>query len=158
MKVLYTLLALLALSGLGGTAYAKAPAAEAAREFVVKSQAGANLGQIALSAAMRTNTYGLLTAQVGSQQAEKSVTAAIKGLLPKYQPQWDQHLVEAYSQSFSAKELASLASEGRESKYADKVMSKQPDIGKAMQASARPVLIELVTEALKVAVAAHPVK
>lgn len=158
MKVLYTLLALLALSGLGGTAFAAAPATEAAREFVVKSQAGASLGPIALSAAKRTNTYGQLIAQIGSQEAEKSVTAAIKGLLPKYQPQWEQHLVEAYEQSFSAQELASLASEGRGSKYADKVMSKQPEIGKAMQASARPVLIELVSEALKVAVAAHPVK
>lgn len=158
MRILYTVLALLALSGLGSSAFAEISAPEAAREFVVKSQAGASLGPIALSAAKRTNTYGLLNAQIGSVETEKSVTAAIKALLPKYQPQWEQHLAKAYEQSFSAQELASLASEGRESKYADKVMSKQGDIGKAMQASASPVLIALVSEALKDVAAAHPPK
>ncbi|NWA23992.1 hypothetical protein HX870_17740 [Pseudomonas gingeri] len=141
-------IALTLLLALSNTASAET-AHEAARSFIVQSHAGDDLAAIALSAAKRTQTYGTLVAKLGAVEANTAVSNEINVLLPQYQPKWDQNLAAAYEKSFSAEELSSLASEGRTSKYAGKVIQRQSEIGKAMQSSSGPILISLVTEALE---------
>ncbi|WP_191487858.1 hypothetical protein [Pseudomonas sp. FEN] len=128
---------------------------EAARSFIAQSHAGDDLAAIALSAAKRTQTYGMLAAKLGAAEANTAVTSEINALLPQYQPKWNQNLAAAYEKSFSPAELSSLASEGRASKYAGKVIERQSAIGKEMQSSSSPTLISLVTAALEASLSKH---
>lgn len=145
-------LAFTLLLALSNTASAET-ANEAARSFIAQSHAGDDLAAIALSAAKRTQTYGMLVAKLGDAEANTALSSEINALLPQYQPKWDQNLAAAYEKSFSPEELSSLASEGRTSKYAGKVIQRQSEIGKEMQSSSGPILISLVTEALEACLA-----
>ncbi|MGA8135525.1 MULTISPECIES: hypothetical protein [Pseudomonas] len=141
-------LAFTLLLALSNTAAAET-AHESARSFVAQSHAGDDLAAIALSAAKHTQTYGTLVAKLGAVGADTAVSSEITALLPQYQPKWDQNLAAAYEKSFSSEELSSLASKGRDSKYAGKVIERQSAIGKDMQSSSGPILISLITEALE---------
>lgn len=147
-KPLCVTLAFTLLLALSNAAFAET-ANEAARSFIAQSHAGDDLAAIALSAAKRTQTYGTLVAKLGDAEANTTLSHEINALLPQYQPKWDQNLAIAYEKSFSPEELSSLASKGRDSKYAGKVIERQSEIGKAMQSSSGPILISLVTEALE---------
>ncbi|MNH36255.1 hypothetical protein D3C79_970270 [compost metagenome] len=92
----------------------------------------------------------MIVTKLGSADASSAVSDEINALLPQYQPKWDENLAAAYEKSFSQEELSSLVSEGRASKYAGKVKEQQSEIGRDMQSSSEPILIALVTEALKV--------
>ncbi|VVN20542.1 hypothetical protein PS862_04589 [Pseudomonas fluorescens] len=116
---------------------------------------GSNLRALALLAAQRTVTYAMIASKLGSSGASSAITEQINALLPQYQPDWDENLAQAYGKSFSAKELSSLAAEGRASKYMGKVKAQQSAIGGEMQANSKPILIALVTEALKATLAKH---
>jgi len=153
-KPFYVTLAFALLLALSNAASAQTPH-EAARSFVAQSHAGDDLAAIALSAAEQTQTYGMLVAKLGAADANTALSNEINALLPQYQPRWDENLAAAYEKSFSPKELSSLASEGRASKYAGKVIERQSEIGKAMQSSSSPILISLITEALKASLSKH---
>ena len=128
---------------------AETPSHNDARTFVAQAQIGSNLSTLALLAAKRTNTYAMIATKLGSADASSAISGEINALLPQYQPRWDENLAAAYEKSFSEEELSSLVSEGRASKYAGKVKEQQSEIGRDMQSSSEPILIALVTEALK---------
>ena len=128
---------------------AETPSHKDARTFVAQAQIGSNLSTLALLAAKRTNTYAMIATKLGSADASSAISGEINALLPQYQPRWDENLAAAYEKSFSEEELSSLVSEGRASKYAGKVKEQQSEIGRDMQSSSEPILIALVTEALK---------
>ncbi|WP_238538789.1 hypothetical protein [Pseudomonas sp. GM74] len=137
------------LVALSNTVFAETPSHKDARTFVAQAQIGRNLSILALSAAKRTITYAMIVTKLGSADANSAVSGEINALLPQYQPKWDENLAAAYEKSFSQEELSSLVSEGRASKYAVKVKEQQSEIGRDMQSSSEPLLIALVTEALK---------
>jgi hypothetical protein len=137
------------LVALSNTVFAETPSHKDARAFVAQAQMGSNLSTLALLAAKRTNTYTMIATKLGSADASSAVSSEINALLPQYQPKWDENLAAAYEKSFSQEELSSLVSEGRASKYAEKVKEQQSEIGRDMQSSSQPILIALVTEALK---------
>lgn len=147
-----TLTVLVALSN---TVSAETPSHKDARTFVAQAQIGNNLSTLALSTAKRTNTYAMIASKLGSADASSAMSNEINALLPQYQPKWDENLAAAYEKSFSQEELSSLVSEGRASKYAGKVKEQQTEIGRDMQSSSQPILIALVTEALKETLSKH---
>lgn len=69
---------------------------------------------------------------------------------------WDQNIVLAYEKFFSPEELASLAKEFRSSRYVPKVMAQQSDIGREMDSTSKPILKDLVTEALNATFSNYP--
>ncbi|WP_085717714.1 hypothetical protein [Pseudomonas sp. B28(2017)] len=137
------------LVALSNTVSAETPSHKDARTFVAQEQMGRHLSTFALSAAKRTITYAMIAKKLGSADASSAVSSEINALLPQYQPKWNENLAAAYEKSFSQEELSSLVSEGRSSKYAGKVKEQQSEIGRYMQSSSEPILIALVTEALK---------
>ncbi|UVM48086.1 MULTISPECIES: hypothetical protein [unclassified Pseudomonas] len=148
-------IALTVLFALSNTVSAETPALDEARTLIAKAHIGGNLSTLALSAAQRTVTYVTIASKLGSTKARNAVSDEINALLPKYQPEWDENLARAYEKSFSRTELASLAAEGHASKYASKVKEQQSEIGAVMQSTSEPILIALVTEALKATLAKH---
>lgn len=154
-RISSAIIVLTVLVALSNTASAETPSHKDARTFVAQAQIGSNLSTLALSAAKRTNTYAMIATKLGSADASSAVSSEINALLPQYQPKWDENLAAAYAKSFSQEELSSLVSEGRASKYAGKVKEQQSEIGRDMQASSQPILIALVTEALKATLSKH---
>ena len=148
-------LLLTVLVALSNTVFAETPSHKDARTFVAQAQMGSNLSTLALLTAKRTNTYTMIATKLGSADASSAVSSEINALLPQYQPKWDENLAAAYEKSFSQEELSSLVSEGRASKYAGKVKERQSEIGRDMQSSSQPILIALVTEALKSTLSKH---
>lgn len=148
-------IALTVLVALSNTVSAETPSHKDARTFVAQAQIGNNLSTLALSTAKRTNTYAMIASKLGSADASSAMSNEINALLPQYQPKWDENLAAAYEKSFSQEELSSLVSEGRASKYAGKLKEQQTEIGRDMQSSSQPILIALVTEALKETLSKH---
>ncbi|HCT06238.1 MAG TPA: hypothetical protein DIW86_12820 [Pseudomonas sp.] len=148
MKRTFTAFAFLLLLSLASIASADIPVSPATRDFVAKQHLGKNLPQFAQVLAKTTVTYGMVAEKIGPAEAGKALDEQITQLLPKYQPQWDLNLAEAYQQSFTDEEMASLAAEGRASKYASKVSAKQQEVSDRMQAKSTPVLKALITDAL----------
>lgn len=143
-------LALTLLCALSNGVSAETPSHRNAKIFVNQAQIGRNLPDIALWVAKRTVTFAILADRLGHAGAASAVSKEIDVLLPKYQSRWDENIAQAYEKSFSDEELASLASEGRSSKYAAKVREQQDKIGIAMESSSKPILSEMVSEALNV--------
>ncbi|WP_224792077.1 hypothetical protein [Pseudomonas fluorescens] len=154
-RICFAALALTVFFALASPVSADTPSLDAARTLVAKAHMGSNLRALALLAAQRTVTYAMIASKLGSSGASSAITEQINALLPQYQPDWDENLAQAYGKSFSAKELSSLAAEGRASKYMGKVKAQQSAIGGEMQANSKPILIALVTEALKATLAKH---
>jgi len=148
MKRTSTAFAFLLLLALASIASADIPVSPAARDFVAKQHLGKNLPQFAQVLAKTTVTYGMVAEKIGPAEAGKALDEQITQLLPKYQPLWDLNLAEAYQHSFTDEEMASLAAEGRASKYASKVSAKQQEVSDRMQAKSTPVLKALITDAL----------
>lgn len=95
-------------------------------------------------------------AEVNSAFVIPSVSDEINALLPLDQPKWNENIAQAYEKSFSDEELSSLASEGRSSKYASKVLAQQGVIGKQMESTSKPILADLVTQALRTVMSKTP--
>ncbi|NVZ50353.1 hypothetical protein HX792_08420 [Pseudomonas sp. B6002] len=148
MKRTFTAFAFLLLLSLASIASADIPASPAARAFIAKQHMGKNLQQFAQLAARTTVTYAMVAEKIGPAGARKALDEQITQLLPKYQPQWDLNLAEAYQQSFTDEEMASLAAEGQASKYASKVTAKQQEVSDRMKAKSTPILKALITDAL----------
>ncbi|WP_426214525.1 hypothetical protein [Pseudomonas sp. DWRC2-2] len=148
MKRTFTAFAFLLLLALASVASADTTVSPAARDFVAKQHLGKNLQQFAQVLAKTTVAYAMVAEKIGPAGARKALDEQITQLLPKYQPLWDLNLAEAYQQSFSDEEVASLAAEGPASKYASKVTAKQQEVSDRMQAKSTPVLKALITDAL----------
>lgn len=150
MKRISSVITFTALIAFSSAGFADASPLDDARTLVAQAQMGKKLSSLALLTAKGTATYAAIAAKVGNAGANSAVSDEINALLPKYQPKWDENLARAYERSFSEEELASLASEGRRSKYAPKVKERQAQVGGYMQKNAEPILVALVSEALKV--------
>lgn len=150
-RISYTALALSMLFSLSNPAAADTPALNEARTLVAKAHMGSNLPAIALSAAQATVSYSVIAEKVGADDAKRVVSEEITGLLPKYQPEWDENLARAYEKSFSEEELSSLVADGPASQYVEKVKAQQATVAGDMRATSEPIVVALVTEALKAA-------
>lgn len=150
--------ALTILLALSNGVSAETPSHRDAQIFVNQAQIGRNLPGIALSVAKQTVTFTTLAATLGRADASTAVSKEIDALQPKYQSRWDENIARAFEKLFSEEELSSLAAQGRASKYASKVRERQNMIGMEMESSSKPILTELVSEALDATLARHPVK
>ncbi|MHC8382010.1 hypothetical protein [Pseudomonas sp. LB3P14] len=149
-------LALTLLFALSNGVSAETPSHRDAQTFVNQAQIGRNLPGIALFVAKQTVTFATIAAKLGRADASTAVSNEIKALLPKYQPKWDENIAQAFEKLFSQEELSSLASEGRASKYAPKVREQQDKIGMEMESSSKPILTDLVSEALNATWSKYP--
>jgi hypothetical protein len=144
-------LALMLLFAFSNGVFAETPSHRDAKVFVNQAQIGRNLRAIALTVATQTVSFTTLASKLGRADASSAVSQEIDALLPKYQPQWDENIAQAFEKTFSEEELSSLALEGRSSRYASKVREQQTKIGMAMESSSKPILTEMVSEALNAA-------
>ncbi|MFM9384493.1 hypothetical protein [Pseudomonas sp. UV AK001] len=140
--------ALMLLCALSNGVFAETPSQRDAKAFVNQAQIGRNLRGIALSVAKQTVSFTTLAGKLGRADASVAVSKEIDALLPRYQSRWDENIAQALEKTFTAEELSSLASEGRSSQYAEKVREQQDKIGMAMESSSKPILTEIVSEAL----------
>lgn len=125
---------------------------EAAALRMVRSlRLGDNLSMLGLQTAARTTTFQIISKSVGPDKARTLVSDELNTAKPKYQEQWDKNLAASYAPLFSAEELRSIAEKQRQSPYFSKFMSKQNEVGNAMQAKSSGLLKEYVTEALTTA-------
>ena len=138
----------LAVAGYPSLANANGEAHVAAQAFVAKQRLGAGLQSMATGVVSRTQTYRILVERLGPEGARVAVSREVEALLPRFQPTWDRNLADAYARHFTREELESLASAGRASPYAGKVMERQALIGPEVQKASEPVLKELVQVAL----------
>lgn len=150
--------ALTLLFALSNGVSAETPSHLDAQKFVDQAQIGRNLPGIALSVARQTVTFTTIAAKLGRADASTAVSNEIKALLPKYQPKWNENIAQAFEKLFSQEELSSLASEGRASKYAAKVREQQDKIGMEMESSSKPILTDLVSEALNATLSKYPLE
>ncbi len=116
--------------------------------MVKRLRLGENMKAIGLQAASRTQTYLIITKSVGPDKARTVVAEELDKTAPKYQSQWDKNLASAYAPLFSAEELQSIAEKQRQSPHINKFMSKQKEVGAAMQAKSTELLKSYVTEAM----------
>jgi hypothetical protein len=151
-------LALMLLFAFSNGVFAETPSHRDAKVFVNQAQIGRNLRGIALTVATQTVSFTTLAAKLGRADASSAVSQEIDALLPKYQPQWDENIAQAFEKTFSEEELSSLALEGRSSRYASKVREQQNKIGMAMESSSKPILTEMVSEALNAALSKQSLK
>lgn len=142
-------LLLTVLFTLSNPASADTPALNEARTLVAKAHMGSNLPAIALSTAQGTVSYSVIAEKLGADDANRIVSEEITALLPKYQAQWDENLARAYEKSFSEEELSSLVADGPASQYVEKVKAQQATVAGDMRSTSEPIVVALVTEALK---------
>jgi hypothetical protein len=120
----------------------------AALTMVKKFGLGKNLVSMSYLVAFNTQTYKIITSDIGETKAQALVKSEINVLLPKYQEQWNQNLAATYTLFFNDTELDSLKNEGQSSKYFSKVKEEQNDIGANMQQKSNELLQALVSEAM----------
>lgn len=113
---------------------------DAAADFVHHFHLGSNLERMALTVASSTQTYAMVSSS--------KVASEIHRLTPKYQAQWDANLAKAYAAHMSQEELHSLANEGRGSPFYPNMEKQKDAISADMQEMSKPILEQLVTEAL----------
>jgi hypothetical protein len=142
-------LLLTVLFALSNPVSADAPALNEARTLVAKAHMGSNLPVIALSAAQGTVSWSVIAEKLGADDTNRIVSEEIAALLPKYQPEWDENLARAYEKSFSEEELSSLVADGPASQYVEKVKAQQATVAGDMRSTSEPIVLALVTEALK---------
>lgn len=124
------------------------PVDVAAAEFVQQRQLGRNLKTLAGTVVVRTQTFAILVSRVGVGGAQALVSKELDVYVGQYQGKWDSNLAQIYAQHFTAEELRSLASEGRSSRFVNKLASKQDVIGTEMERQSKPILTSYVTAAL----------
>jgi len=127
------------------------PAQGPAMELVQRQQLGSNLKTIALATAQQTETFAMLASKVGAPKAKTLVSKELDSHAREFAPKWNQNLADIYARHFTADELASLAAEGKKSKYADKMVAQQGAIGGEMRRASTPILISYVTASMKTA-------
>lgn len=155
-RTLFAAVVLMVMVATSSTVLAEPPSHRYAVAFVEQAKLGQNLPAMALAGAQRTVTFSLIVSKLGKAGALEAVSDEIHALLPIYQPKWDENLAQAYESAFTEEELSSLVSDGRSSKYVSKVMAQQGTVGKQMQSTSTPILIDLTTQALNAVVSRNP--
>lgn len=155
-RTLFAAIAMAAIAATSNAVLADTPSHRDAVAFVDQAKIGQNLPVIALSVAKQTVTFAIIASKLGDVAAVKAVSDEINALLPLYQPKWNEKIAQAYEKSFTEEELSSLAAEGRSSKYASKVVAQQGMIGKQMESTSKPILTDLVTQALYITMSKNP--
>ena len=123
----------------------------AALQMVRKLRLGDNLAPMGLQAATRTVTYQVIVKTVGADKARALVTQELDKVRPKYQGQWDKNMAASYAPLFTADELLSIAEKQRQSPHINKFLSKQNEVGAAMQSKSTQLLTQYVTEGMTAA-------
>jgi hypothetical protein len=154
--ILFAILAMMTLATNSDAVLAETSNHETALAFLQRAKVGQNLSAIALAAARQTVSFSVIASKLGNDNATKALSEEIIMLLPGYQVRWDDCIAQAYENTFTGEELSSLASEGRESKYAPKVVAQQRLIAQQLESTAKPVLIDLVTRALSATMSKYP--
>ncbi|MEN5059587.1 hypothetical protein [Luteimonas sp. TWI1416] len=121
--------------------------------LVQRFKMGAGLESIANQAAGATTAFATLAQRHGTAQAKRLVAGEMSKLAPAYQARWDRNLATIYAKHFTADELRSLATQGTRSPHAAKFRSTQATIAGEMRQVSSPLLRQLVTEALRNALA-----
>ncbi|UGQ47445.1 hypothetical protein [Massilia endophytica] len=145
-------LVLIILFNVASTAKADATQPSAV-DFVQRHDLGSNMETLGLAVAQRTQTFALMASKLGQSEAKVLVSREMDIQAARFQPQWNANLAKVYSRHFSPEELASLASEGRSSRYLAKLGSKQAEIGAEVQQVSAPILTEYVSASLNEAFA-----
>jgi hypothetical protein len=149
MRVLLKIaLSIIAASILTPLAIAEPANTAAAMEFVRRQHLGSNLKVLAFATAQRTQTFAMLASKIGMSEARGLVSNELDNHAHQFQGKWNENLAKAYAQNFTPEELASLASEGRNSKYIRKLSEKQVAVGESMQRMSTPILTAYVTAAM----------
>jgi hypothetical protein len=133
------------------TAMAPLAMADPAHDMVMHQHLGSNLKTLAFATAQKTHTFATLASKIGISAATSLVSRELDVQAQKFQIQWDDNLAQAYARHFTAEELASLAAQGRDSKYFRKLAEKQAAIGADMQRMSTPILMTYVTDVLTAA-------
>lgn len=141
--------ALLIVLAWGTPSIAEEASESAALDFVTTQRIGNNLAQMAFAVASRTQTFQILSKELGLAEARKRVEQEIAALAPGYQEQWDKNLAATYAKHFSPEELASLTADGPRSQYASKLASMQKVVGDDMRAASQPMLTEMLKVVLQ---------
>ncbi|WP_439668265.1 hypothetical protein [Cupriavidus necator] len=128
-------------------------ATDAALTLITRRNIGSNLPTLAEAVSRKTVTYSVIEKSLGTDRSKSVVSAELKRLQPKYQPQWDQNLAQIYAERFTADELHSLTTLGKASPSVPTLASMQNEIGRAMQARSSDLLKRYVSEALSAALA-----
>ena len=135
-----------------------ADATPAAMAMVENLRLGENISGMSYRFAARTMAYRSIVRSVGLDEAAVIVKEEIRRIRPKYQARWDRNLAAAYAESFAPNELESIAVMGRASPYAGKLSAMRNEVGRSMQEKSTGLLNEILTEALKAALARVPPK
>lgn len=139
-RTLFATIALTVMVVLSNAVLAETASHRAAVAFVDQARIGQNLPVIALAVAKQTVTFRIIASRLGNAGAIGAVSDEINALLPLYQPKWNENIARAYGTYFTEEELSSLASDGRASKYATKVLAQQGMISKQMESTSKPIL------------------
>lgn len=122
---------------------------DVALDFVTRHGVGRNLPNIAMAAATRTQTFATMVSTLGTDNARRVVRREIETLVPNFQKRWDENLAATYAKHFTLEELASLASEGKHSKYTSTLAARRAEVGASMRTTSEVIITELVTAAMK---------
>lgn len=145
MRVLTAVVVIALLSGALGLA---AASEVVALDMVKRLRLGDNLGALGFQVASKSQTYRIITQSVGPDKARTLVTEELERAKPKYQEQWDKNLAASYAPLFTTDELQSIGERQRQSPHFNKFLSKQNEVGSAMQAKSSDLLKQYVTEAM----------
>ena len=133
--------------------FALAATEEVALNFVQKLKLGNNLPAMAFQIGKNTQTYRILVAQLGNDEANKLFTEEIIAALPHFQSEWNANLAKSYAEAFSSEELNSLILEKEKSPFFKKLQAGQSSVGASMQKRSEKIPSLLVVEALEKAFA-----
>ncbi|HEX8592315.1 MAG TPA: hypothetical protein VF682_03390 [Pseudomonas sp.] len=121
---------------------------DSAQAFVQDRHLGQSLGWLGYQVASRTATFTAIVEAIGKTQAQALVKGELERLQPEFQAQWDRNLAAAYAQYFTADELRSLNSGDGAQMLANKLRTKQNDVGMEMKARSAQLLKRFVSQAL----------
>lgn len=116
--------------------------------FVQDRHLGESLGWLGYQVASRTVTFTTIVETVGRTKAQEIVQDELQYLQPRYQQEWDRNLAAAYAASFTPQELTALDAGDPPPDVANKLRSKQRDVGMDMKGRSSELLKVYVSTAL----------
>ena len=120
-----------------------------ALRFVNELQLGKNLKSMGLKVSMATQTFRMVTAEVGADKAKSILNVELEKVIKKYQAEWNENLSLSYLDSFSESELLSILELKQKSPHVKKFISSQSTVGSNMRKRSDDLLNQVVAEAIK---------
>lgn len=117
-------------------------------DFIQRQHVGRNLKTLAVSVALRTQTFAVMASKLGAPEAQRLVSQELDAHAGQFQGQWNANLAKIYAEHLTPQELASLASEGKNSRFFDKLIAKQEVVGTEMEQLSKPISTKYVTAAM----------